>query len=96
MRLFLFARSYQISNTRNLIGPFFLRGESLMQTTTAKLLTVTEIARRLNVPPHTVTYVIKTRGIRTNRWAGHARLFDETAVDRIVAELERIKERAAC
>jgi hypothetical protein len=66
-----------------------------MQTTTAELLTVTEIARRFNVPPHAVTYVIKTRGIRTNRWAGHARLFDEAAVDRIASELDRIRQRDA-
>lgn len=66
-----------------------------MQTTTAELLTVTEIAHRLNVPPHTVAYVIKTRGIRTNRWVGHARLFDEAAVERIACELERIRQRDA-
>ena len=66
-----------------------------MQTTKPELLTVTEIADRLNVPPHAVTYVIKTRGIRTNRWAGHARLFDEAAVERIAGELDRIKQRDA-
>ena len=66
-----------------------------MQTTKPELLTVTEIADRLSVPAHAVTYVIKTRGIRTNRWAGHARLFDEAAVERIAGELDRIKQRDA-
>ena len=64
-----------------------------MLTATTELLTVTQIAQRLDVPPHIVTYVIKTRRIRAQRWAGHARLFDETTVERIADELARIRER---
>jgi len=61
-----------------------------MNSETSELLTVTEIARRLNVAPHAVTYVVKTRGIEAARWVGHARLFDEVAVGRIASELARI------
>ena len=61
-----------------------------MNTKTSELLTVTEIARRLDVAPHAVTYVVKTRGIEPARWVGHARLFDEAAVGRIASELARI------
>jgi hypothetical protein len=61
-----------------------------MNSETSGLLTVTEIARRLDVAPHAVTYVVKTRGIEPVRWAGHARLFDEGAVGRIASELARI------
>jgi DNA-binding transcriptional MerR regulator len=62
-----------------------------MQTSTGELLTVSEIARRLDVPVHVVTYVVKTRRIQPQRWAGHARLFDERAVLRIQSELNRIR-----
>ena len=61
-----------------------------MNSETSELLTVTEIARRLDVAPHAVTYVVKTRGIEPARWVGHARLFDEAAVGRIASELARI------
>ena len=62
----------------------------MMSTATPGLLTITEIARCLDVASHAVTYVVKTRGIEPARWVGHARLFDEAAVGRIASELARI------
>jgi hypothetical protein len=58
-----------------------------MHTPAGELLSVTEIADRLHVRPHVVTYVIRTRSIRPSRWVGHARLFSEAAVSRIANEL---------
>jgi hypothetical protein len=62
-----------------------------MQTSIGELLTVSEIARRLDVPVHVVTYIVKTRRVSPQRWAGHARLFDEPAVQRIQSELDQIR-----
>jgi len=61
-----------------------------MSTAAPDLLTITQIAHRLEVAPHAVTYVVKTRGIEPACWVGHARLFDEAAVGRIASELARI------
>ncbi len=54
------------------------------------LLTVGEIAKRLGVPYHRVTYVIETRKIRPLGVAGQARVFTEANVDHIASELRRI------
>ncbi len=63
-----------------------------MGTTQAPALpTVGEIAQRLGVPVHRVTYVIDSRGIRPVGWAGNAKVFDEAAVQRIGSELARIE-----
>jgi hypothetical protein len=55
--------------------------------------TVGQIARRLSVPSHRIEYIIRARGIQPCSWAGNARVFDETAVQAIAEELERIKVR---
>jgi len=54
------------------------------------LLTVGEIARRLDQALHRVEYVIRSRNIRTAGWAGHARVFRDADLVRIAAELNRI------
>jgi hypothetical protein len=75
------------------VGAFFMRGGlKSMHTSTGELLTVSEMAHRLAVPVHVITYVIKTRQIRPRRWVGHARLFDEHAVRRIQSELNGIRD----
>lgn len=59
-------------------------------TETETLLTVGEIARRLGQPLHRIEYIIRSRGIAPSGWAGHARVFAETDLQRIAAELRRI------
>lgn len=54
--------------------------------------TVGEIARRLGVPVHKVEYLIRARGIVPMAWAGNARVFAESDVHRIGAELRRIED----
>ena len=54
--------------------------------------TVGEIARRLGEPLHRVEYVIRARDIQPSGWAGNARVFTETDVDRIASELRRIDD----
>ncbi len=54
--------------------------------------TVGQIAKRLGVPSHRITYVIETRGIKPLGVAGQARVFTEAAVDHIASELRRIDE----
>jgi DNA-binding transcriptional MerR regulator len=51
--------------------------------------TVGEIARRLDVPIHKVEYLIRAREIQPKGWAGNARVFSETDVDRIAGELQQ-------
>jgi hypothetical protein len=58
---------------------------------TPVLPTIGEIARRFDVPPHRVEYVVESRGIEPTGIAGHARVFDEPAVNRIASELRRIE-----
>jgi hypothetical protein len=59
-------------------------------TEPAALLTVGEIARRLDLEIHRVEYVIRSRSIRPLGWAGHARVFGESDLAFIAAELHRI------
>ncbi len=54
------------------------------------LPTVGQIAKRLGVPNHRVTYVIETRGITPVGVAGNARVFTEADVEHIESELRRI------
>lgn len=54
------------------------------------LLTVGEIARRLDVEVHRVEYVIRSRRIRPAGWAGHSRVFTDADLTYITAELQRI------
>ncbi|MBC8351706.1 MAG: hypothetical protein H8E66_06935 [Planctomycetes bacterium] len=56
------------------------------------LLTVGEIARRLDQEVHRVEYVIRSRNIRPVSWAGHARVFRDSDLERIGSELRRIAE----
>ena len=56
------------------------------------LLTVGEIARRLDQEIHRIEYVIRSRNIRPVGWAGHARVFRDADLDRIASELRRIAE----
>lgn len=63
-----------------------------MPTTTPAALTVGEISKRLNVALHRVEYVIKSRDIKPVSVAGVARIFRESDVDFIAAELRRIDE----
>lgn len=56
------------------------------------LLTVGEIARRLDEEVHRIEYVIRSRNIRPVGWAGNARVFCDADLDRIASELRRIAE----
>ena len=56
------------------------------------VLTVGAIAARAGVPVHRVTYVIKSRRIRSVGRVGQARAFDESAVEQILEELSRIEQ----
>ena len=63
-----------------------------MGTTEAPALpTVGEIAQRLGVSVHRVTYVIDSRRIQPVGWAGNAKVFSEADVQRIASELARIE-----
>lgn len=54
------------------------------------LLTVGEIARRLDTQVHRIEYVIRSRRIEATGWAGHARVFSEANFDHIASELSRM------
>jgi dihydroorotase-like cyclic amidohydrolase len=56
------------------------------------LLTVGEIARRLQTKVHRIEYIIRSRHIEATGWAGHARVFSEASFDHIASELKRIDE----
>jgi DNA-binding transcriptional MerR regulator len=61
-----------------------------MSTQVPSLLTVGEIARRLDQSIHRIEYVIRSRGITPTGWAGNARVFTEADVALIASELRRI------
>ena len=54
------------------------------------LLTVGEIARRLDTKVHRIEYVIRSRSIEASGWAGHARVFSQANLDHIESELRRM------
>ncbi|WP_436714405.1 hypothetical protein U8335_15055 [Roseiconus lacunae] len=54
------------------------------------LLTVGEIARRLDTKVHRIEYIIRSRRIEATGWAGHARVFSEASFDHIASELSRM------
>ena len=56
-----------------------------MKSSVPRLMTVGEIAKRLNQPVHRIEYLIQARRIRPRAMAGNARCFDDAAV----AELRR-------
>ena len=64
-----------------------------MATAAKILLTIGEIARRLNEPIHRVEYVIRSRAIAANSIAGTLRVFDEADLDRIANILRDIDDR---
>jgi hypothetical protein len=55
-----------------------------------RLLTVGEIARRVEASIHRVQYVIRTREIQPHGLAGGARVFPANVIDRVETELNRI------
>ena len=56
------------------------------------LLTVGEIARRLQTKVHRIEYIIRSRRIEATGWAGHARVFSEANFNHIASELSRMDE----
>ena len=54
------------------------------------LLTVGEIARRLDTKVHRIEYIIRSRHIEATGWAGHARVFSQANLDHIAGELSRM------
>ncbi|TWT65472.1 hypothetical protein Pan14r_50170 [Crateriforma conspicua] len=54
------------------------------------MLTVGEIARRLDTKIHRIEYIIRSRKIEATGWAGHARVFSQASLDRIASELSRM------
>jgi hypothetical protein len=54
------------------------------------LLTVGEIARRLDTKVHRVEYIIRSRNIEATGWAGHARVFSQANLTHIASELRRM------
>lgn len=53
-------------------------------------LTIGEIARRIGEPAHRVQYIIRTRGINPTQRAGRLRIFSESDLPYIQAEIRRI------
>ena len=60
------------------------------------LLTVGEIARRLQTKVHRVEYIIRSRNIQPIGWAGHARVFSDASLDHITSELRRMDAERRC
>jgi hypothetical protein len=58
------------------------------------LLTIGQIAKRLNEPLHRVRYALDRRGIEPVGRAGNVRVFAETDLDRIAAALTTKTDRA--
>ena len=55
------------------------------------LLTVGEIARRLQTEVHRVEYIIRSRKVQPIGWAGHARVFSDASYTYIENELRRME-----
>jgi hypothetical protein len=60
------------------------------------LLTVGEIARRLDTKVHRVEYIIRSRKIEATGWAGHARVFSDASYTHIENELRRMDADRQC
>ena len=54
-----------------------------------KLLTVGEIAKRLDCPIHKILYLIETRQIKPIQRAGCLRIFNDEVLEILRAELQR-------
>lgn len=66
-----------------------------MPPTISRFPTVGQIAQQFNRPIHQITYVIRSLGIQPVGRAGHMRVFDEAAVEKIGHELTREGRRGA-
>lgn len=65
-----------------------------METARTGLLTIGEVARRLNVPVHRIQYILRTRQhLSQSARAGIIRCFDEQAIAAIQTELTLIASR---
>lgn len=80
---------FDAENTASSLFHHIQHGESIQHP--ESLLTVGEIARRLDTQVHRIEYVIRSRDIQPIGWAGHARVFPDASVGRIAGELARIK-----
>lgn len=54
------------------------------------LLTVGEIARRLDTKVHRIEYIIRSRKIEATGWAGHARVFSQGSLEHIASKLSHM------
>ena len=59
----------------------------------SQLNTVGAIARALNVTPHQVTYVIRSRGLEPADRAGNLRVFSDQQVEQITTEIRKIQKQ---
>ena len=65
-----------------------------MTKSVPKLATIGEVAKLLNVPPHRIEYVLRTRPyIRPRAMAAGVRCFDDDAISQIRHELNSIDAR---
>lgn len=55
-----------------------------------KLLTVGEIANRIGCPIHRVEYLVRSRNIHSAQRAGNLRVFSESDLKRIAAEVQPV------
>lgn len=49
------------------------------------MLTTIEIAKELNISEHAVRRYVKKAGIQPVRWVGYTRLFDKSAMNKIMS-----------
>jgi hypothetical protein len=73
---------------------FTFEGVKMKQS--QSLLTVGEIARRLEIQVHRVEYIIKSRKVQPIGWAGHARVFSSASYMHIESELRRMEADRRC
>lgn len=57
---------------------------------TARFITVGEISRRLDVPVHRISYVLRTRRIKPEGWAGRAKVYSVDAMKAVNTALNSI------
>jgi hypothetical protein len=57
---------------------------------TARFITVGEISRRLDVPVHRISYVLRTRRIKPEGWAGRAKVYSVDAMKAVDMALNSI------
>jgi len=60
-----------------------------MKTKIKKSLTIGELSRRLGCPAHRLDYFLRTRGVEPVERAGRFRVYDESVLDLLRAELGR-------